>query len=127
MVTVQTMPTLSPCQVEDFKPGAKRSVKGALHLKPSAVKVLTTDEWEHIKEHHKGLASKMRVVSETKSQPAPASKKAAASTTEGKPKPAADEAKAEAKTEDKAEAEAAEDVEAKPKGGLKRKKVKSKG
>lgn len=111
MVKVLTFPTLSPCQVDDFKPGAKRSVKGALHLKPSTVMMLTGDEWNHIQKHYKHLASKMKVVSET-SQPAPATKKAAAPTTEEKP--AVDEAK--------------EDVEDKKPsgggGGFKRKKVK---
>jgi len=117
MVKVLTYPTLSPCQIDDFKPGAQRSVKGALHLKPSAVKVFTDDEWNHIQKHYKHLASKMKVVSEAKSQPAPASKKAAAPTTEEKP--TVDETKKD---------EAKEDVEGKKPngggGGFKRKKVK---
>ena len=49
LVTIIFSPMTQVAQVEDFPEGAARSVKGALHVKPSATRVVTQDEAQHLK------------------------------------------------------------------------------
>jgi len=72
MIVVQIPATLMPQQVDipdevELEKGKtkklKRSVKGALHFRPSSVKSLTSDEMWYIKKNHQDLHKHLFVVS----------------------------------------------------------------
>lgn len=54
----------APECVEGFSQTAKRSCKGALHVAPGRKLTVTEDELSHMKEHHKHMLPKLRILSE---------------------------------------------------------------
>ena len=72
MPLVQVPKTVSPKQIEipdEVKEKGKekpkkvvRSVKGSLHFKPGAVKIISSDEYKIIKEVDKAFADKLQVL-----------------------------------------------------------------
>ena len=63
MLIIQASKTIQPVQVEGFPDGAKRSVKGALHIFPGATKEITEDEYAVIQEKYPKISEKLRVIS----------------------------------------------------------------
>ena len=62
MALVMTRPGMPIAQVEGFPEKAKRSVKGALHLRPRATITVTDDEYAHIKEKRPDLFKHMTLL-----------------------------------------------------------------
>lgn len=61
--------------VEGFKKDCERSCKGSLMIKPGRQMSVTEDELNHVKENHKHILPKLRILAEQK----PSEKKAVAS------------------------------------------------
>ncbi len=59
-----------PCQVDGFRDGAERSVKGALYLRSNALATITHDELEYVQRVHPEINCRLRVVRVDESVPA---------------------------------------------------------
>lgn len=56
----------TPECVEGFKKDCKRSCKGTLYIKPGRQMTVTEDELNHVKEKHKHVLPKLRILAEHK-------------------------------------------------------------
>jgi len=101
---------LGPMQIDDFGPKAKRSRKGALHIRPSSTLVLTDDELAFLKKEHKDVFKQLIVLP---------SQKAAAPVPAKKPAPVAVEISGTT-DDDKPEEKTVEKEEEKPKEPIKK-------
>jgi len=82
-----------PEYLEDFPEGCNRSVKGSVHLVPKVMKIVSRDEYLHIKETKPELAKMIRLIDERKAVVKEVKKPKVEVKTETEEKPKTDEKK----------------------------------
>lgn len=65
MINIIASQFISPCQI-DFPDSVARSVKGAIHFRPSATVSMTDEEFEYLKEQYPKFAKNLKAIEKKK-------------------------------------------------------------